>query len=428
MATAIRNLRWYIGGLLCLSTALNYLDRQTLSVLAVTVQHDLKISDQEYSWVTSSFLLAYTVMYLVTGHIVDRIGPRRAFTVSVTGWSISNICHAMASTAAQLAGFRFALGFFESANYPAGVRAVAEWFPMKERALGMGIFNSGSAIGGAIAVPLVSIVALRWGWRMAFVITGAVGFFWVLGWVRLYESPGLHRRLGPEERDHILSGETPIQDEARASLGELLRMKETWGCIGIRIMTDPITYFMNFWIPKYLQQQHGFSLAALGLYAWIPFLGLTIGNLVGGAIPYRLVSRGWSVNRARKTTMLIDSCLIFVCFLLLLRPATPLIAVGIITVLMFGHGAWGNITVPAEVFPKSVLGTISGLGGTIGGAAGIVTQLVIGWAVQHFSYKPLFPICGVMYLAAFFIMHFMVGELGKIRELRTSCRETVIRS
>jgi ACS family hexuronate transporter-like MFS transporter len=426
MASTIRNLRWYIGGLLCLSTALNYLDRQTLSILAGSMQSTLHLSDVDYSRITSAFLLAYTVMYLVSGHVVDRIGPRRAFTISVAGWSLSNMAHALATTAAQLAGFRFALGFFESANYPAGVRAVAEWFPMEERAFGMGVFNSGAAMGGALSAPLVTFTALAWGWKSAFAITGALGFFWLTLWVRFYYAPELHPRLDREERARIIADEHKQKKQQSFGVVELLRFKETWGCVAIRIMTDPITYFLNFWIPKYLQQVHGFSLTALGLYAWIPYVGLTIGHVAGGAIPYRLVRRGWSVNRARKTTMLLDSCLVCACFCLLLRPATSAVAIALITVLMFGHGAWGNITVPAEVFPKSVLGTISGLGGTIGGCAGIVSQLVIGWTVQHFSYTPLFPVCGAMYLAAFAIVQFGVGELGKIRELRKPCAEPAI--
>jgi ACS family hexuronate transporter-like MFS transporter len=418
MPKPISNLRWYIAGLLCLATTLNYLDRQALSVLANTIQHDLGLTVVQYSWITSSFLLSYTVMYLVSGRIVDRLGSRRGLTIAVSGWSVANMLHGLAKGVLQLSAFRFLLGVFESANWPACVKAVAEWFPMRERALGMGMFNCGAALGGAIAAPLVSVVALHFGWRQAFVVTGALGFFWVLLWAVLYESPAAHRRLSDAERALILEGENQeAESGGSVPLRTLMRMRETWGCVAVRMFTDPVTYFLFFWIPKYLQDRHGFSLAALGFYAWIPYLALTVGTIFGGALPYKLVTRGWTVNRARKATMLVDSACLLVLYLALLRLSSPVLAVACIAALMFGHGAWSNITIPAEVFPKRVLGTISGLGGTVGGVVSIIMQLGTGWVVQRFSYEPLFPVYGVLYLLAYGSVHWLVGELGVIRPI-----------
>jgi ACS family hexuronate transporter-like MFS transporter len=418
MPRPISNLRWYIAGLLCLATTLNYLDRQALSVLANTIQHDLGLTVVQYSWITSSFLLSYTVMYLVSGRIVDRLGSRRGLTIAVSGWSVANMLHGLARGALQLSAFRFLLGVFESANWPACVKAVAEWFPMRERALGMGMFNSGAALGGAIAAPLVSVVALHFGWRQAFVVTGALGFFWVVLWAVLYDSPATHRRLSDAERALILQGENQeAESGGSVPLRTLMRMRETWGCVAVRIFTDPVTYFLFFWIPKYLQDRHGFSLAALGFYVWIPYLASSVGAVFGGALPYKLVKRGWSVNRARKTTMLVDSVFMLVCYLALLRVDSPVVVVACIAALMFGHSAWSNITIPAEVFPKRVVGTISGLGGTFGGVAGILMQLFTGWVVQKFSYGPLFPICGLLDLIAFGFVVWLVGELGVIRPI-----------
>ena len=415
----IRHLRWYIAVMLCLASELNYLDRQTLSVLADTIQRELGITTVQYSYITSSFLVSYTVMYAVSGRLIDRIGTRRGFLYFVSGWSVANMLHALANTALQFSFFRFLLGAAEPANFPAGVKAVSEWFPMRERALAVGIFNAGTAIGATVAAPLVSFIALTLGWRYAFVITGAIGFVWVAVWAAFYRLPQDHPRLGAEERDLILadagSKEESVQEAVPISL--LLRMRETWGCIAARFLIDPITYFLIFWIPKYLQQERGFDLADIGKYAWIPFVALALGNIASGAIPRYLTSRGWSVNRARKATMLWVSCLMPVCCLLVTRVSSPALAIALIAALMFGHAAWGNITLPAEVFPRRAVGTVSGFGGALGGLAGVVTQLSIGWVVQHLSFAPIFAAISVMYLLALALAHWLIGELGRVRQL-----------
>jgi MFS transporter, ACS family, hexuronate transporter len=409
--------RWYIAGLLCLSSTLNYLDRQTLSVLAATIQRELHLSDVQYSYVTSSFLASYTVMYAVSGRVIDAMGVRRGLMLFMSAWSIAGMLPAFARNLASLAFFRFLLGASEPGNFPAGVRAASEWFPLRERALAVGIFNSGTAIGGALAAPIVSAIALAWGWRAAFIVTGALGFVWIAVWYRVYEHPARHSRVSDAERALILADREIAKTAAeRVSMARLLTLPETWGCMMPRILLDPVTYFLVFWIPKYLQTERGFSLADLGKYAWIPFAALAIGNIVGGAIPGYLVSRGWSVNRARKTTMFAVSCGIGVCFLLITRAGTPAIALVLISAVMFGHGAWGNITLPAEVFPSHLVGTVTGLGGAFGGGIGVVTQLEIGRVVQNVSYTPLFIVCAFVYLATFLLVSWLVGEI-KVRTM-----------
>lgn len=415
--SALKNLRYYVAAILCLATALNYLDRQTLSVLANTIQRELKLSEVEYSYVTSAFLCSYTVMYLVSGALVDRLGVRVAYALAVFGWSVANMLHGLATGVLQLAGFRMLLGVFEPANFPAGVRAIAEWFPMRERALGVGIFNAGAAIGGLVALPVVSFLGVRWGWRMAFMITGALGFFWLALWLLFYRSPRSHPLVSESELRLIEEGATASEKGGASALRQLLGMKETWGCALARVFTDPISYFLNFWIPKYLQQEHGFSLSALGASAWVPYAGFSAGMILGGAIPFWLVKRGWSVNHARKTTMFLDSCMLVTGFVSLLLVKSPALALGVLTALMFGHGAWGNVTIPAEVFPKRAVGTVSGLGGTLGGLAGILTQLIIGRTAQHIGFGPLFAFCGLLYMLAFASVHFLAGELGVIRQI-----------
>ncbi len=397
--------RWYVAILLCLATLCNYLDRQDLAVLAHTIQQDLKLSTTQYSYITSSFLLSYTIMYAIGGRLVDRLGTRRSFLIFVSGWSVADILHAFARSAFGLGAFRFLLGGMEAANFPASVKAVSEWFPMEERALAVGIFNSGTALGAAVAVPVVSFISLAFGWRVAFVTTGSLSLLWVILFGFTYRPP----------RSVVTAAQAVRQ--AAPSLKRLLRMREAWGCILARALIDPVTYFLVFWIPKYLQETRGFSLKDLGRLGWIPFAALAVGNLAGGAIPRYLTSRGWTVNRARKTNMLVTSFLMPVCCLLLTQVGSPYVALGLLAGMMYCHAAWANVTLPSEVFPPEVVGTISGLGGAAGGFFGILTQLSIGWIVQHFSFTPIFAVCAVVYLIGFVFVQWLIPQLGVTREI-----------
>jgi len=412
----IPGLRWYIAILLCLSSELNYLDRQTLSVLAVTIQKDLHLSDTDYSFITAAFLTSYTIMYAVSGRLVDLLGTRRSFLIGVSSWSLVNMLHTFARTAMQFSFFRFLLGAAEPANFPAGVKAVSEWFPMKERALAVGIFNAGTALGAAVAPPLVSFLALSWGWRSAFVFTGALGFVWVAVWSLVYRLPQFHPWLGASEKSLIMSDATGKAPPTTSVL-RLLRMRETWGCLLARVLTDPISYFLIFWIPKYLQTERGFSLLDLGIFGSIPYVGLTLGNVFSGAMPRLLVSRGLGISQARKATMLGASCLMPLLCLGVTHATRPAWGIAFISGLTFCHSAWGNITLPAEVFPQEVVGTVTGFGGALGALTGAITQLVIGKVVQDFSYVPIFGVISVSYVVAFALVHALIGELGRVREL-----------
>jgi len=414
----IPHLRWYIVGLLCFSSIINYLDRQTLSVLAKTLQAELNFDNVQYSYMTTSFLVSYIFMYAVSGRLMDRLGTRRGFALFHSGWSIATILHGLGRSVLHFSFFRFLLGATEPANFPGGVKAVSEWFPMKERALAVGIFNSGTAIGNMLAFPIVSFVALTWGWRWAFVVTGAIGFVWVLVWLLFYRLPEVHPNISEAEKEMITSGhKQELEAGTKVSIRTLLSMKETWGCIAARFFTDPISYFLAFWIPNYLQQERGFSLADLGKLAWIPYAVAALGNIASGAIPRFLIARGWSLNRARKTTMLVISCLMPGFCLMVTQVESWALALVLVSAITFGHAAWGNITLPAEVFPRHVVGSVSGFGGALGGLAGAVTQPLIGWAVQTLSFTPVFAACSGVYLVAFILVHFLIGELGVIRRV-----------
>jgi ACS family hexuronate transporter-like MFS transporter len=291
---------------------------------------------------------------------------------------------------------------------------------MRERALAVGIFNAGTALGGALAVPVVSFIALQWGWRWAFVGTGALGFLWIAAWAAFYRLPHEHPRITAEERELILRDAATEVAPPAGSLWPLLRMREAWGCILARVLTDPVSYFLNFWIPKYLQSERGFTLADIGRYGWIPFAALAAGNIFSGACPRWLVARGWPLDRARKATMLAVSLVMPVLCFLVTRVEGPGLALAVMSALFFGHAAWGNITLPAEVFPRQVVGTVSGLGGALGGVTGILSQLAIGWVVTNLSFAPLFAAMSVTYLAAFVLVQLLIGELGRVREVSSS--------
>lgn len=414
----IPGLRWYMVGMLCLASELNYLDRQTLSVLAQTIQDDLKISTTEYANITSAFLGSYAVMYAVSGRLVDWLGTRKSFLIFVTSWSVVNMLNAFARTALHFTIFRFLLGATEPASFPAGVRAASEWFPVRERAMAVGIFNAGTALGSALAVPIISFIALTWNWRWAFVFGGAMGLVWVVVWALVYRLPRDHPRLSATELA-LIEADRPVETEPQrpVPIGRLLARKDVWGCILARVFTDPISYFFFFWIPKFLQQERGFSLADIGKYSWIPFAAGAVGNVLGGMIPRWLVNRGWSVNRGRKSTMLAASaCMPLLCFAIT-RVPDPAVAVALMTGMMFCHTLWLNVALPAEVLPPHVVGTVTGFGGCLGAVAGVVTQQMIGWTVEHMSFTPVFAVCSVVHLTAFAVVCLLIGELGKIREV-----------
>lgn len=404
--------------LLSLAAGLNYMDRNTLAILASTIEKELQFNDADYANITAAFVLSYTIMYAISGRIVDKIGSKRGLSWAVGGWSVVSILHGLARTVSQFSIARLFLGITESANFPAGVKSVTEWFPLRERALAIGIFNAGAALGAAIAAPVVSFTALYLGWRAAFVVTGVLGLIWVVIWIRYYHLPGNHPRISAEERRLIEDSEPQTSVSAnKVSVRRLLSRKATWGCFSARILIDPVTYFLLFWIPKFLQDKRGFSLQDVGSTVWIPYAALGVGTILGGAIPKWLIERaGWSLNRSRKWVMGFASVAIPALCVLLYMGASPAAAIVAIAGIMLCHGLWSNITLPTEIYPKSVQATVTGLGGTLGGVTGFLSQKLIGATVGTYSYLPIFTYVGGAYLVTFFLVLWLVGRLGVIQK------------
>src|ERR1700752_785929 len=300
----VPGLRWWIVGLVFLATLINYIDRLTISVLAPVITRDLGLTNTQFGGIVTWFLLAYTLSQGLSGKLYDRIGTRLGFVISITVWSVAAIAHAFARGIGTLSLFRFVLGLGEAGNWPGAAKTVAEWFPIRERAFGMAIFNSGAAIGSVIAPPLIVWLSLKYGWRTTFVVTGSLGFAWLIVWLIAYQTPDRHSGLTDDEGQLIREGQKPAGDaitsDAAPRWRDLLRYRQVWAVIIARFLTDPVWWLYISWLPKYLADARGFSLVKIGLFAWVPYVAADIGSLSGGWLSGHLIACGWSVDRGRK--------------------------------------------------------------------------------------------------------------------------------
>jgi ACS family hexuronate transporter-like MFS transporter len=403
----VKGLRWWIAGLLFLSTLINYVDRQTLSVLAPLLRDQFHMTNTDYSKVLFAFLLAYMIMQSGAGRIMDHLGTRVGFSLAIVWWSVASMLHAAAGSALSLGIFRFLLGMGEAANWPGGVKAISEWFPAKERAFGVGFFNCGSTIGATLAPPLITWITLRWGWQQAFLLTGSLGFLWLSLWLVLFRPPEKHPWITREELDYIRQGRFAESASAPSvPWRELLRLRKVWGLLLGRMLADPVWWFYVFWLPEYLKRERNFSLATIGLLAWIPFLGADIGSFVGGWLSGRLVHRGYAPADARKIVML--GCAVAMSAgipAVLVKNA--MVSLALISITTFAYSTWASniLTLPADLFPPRTVASVSGLSGTGAAFGGMVFQLIVGVVVDHFSYVPVFVAAGVMPLVAFSIIN-----------------------
>jgi ACS family hexuronate transporter-like MFS transporter len=419
-AGKIPNLRWSIAALLFVSTVINYIDRQTLSVAAPEIKHDLHLTEIQYGHILQMFLLAYTVMYVLSGFLVDRWGTRRALTAFVGWWSVANILHVFARSAASLSWFRFLLGMGEPGNYNAASRAASEWYPPKERAFINGLANAGSAIGAVIATPLVAFLILRHGWRYAFVATGLLGLLWLIPWLLLYRLPEDHPRVTTEELDYIRSGPPPALCLPSPTLTQLLRRADIWGLMLARFFSDPVWWFYLFWLPSFLQQQRGYSLAQVAAFGWMPYLASDAGGLFGGWLSDRLIVFAGSPLRARMLPMAVCASLMPISLLIPhLKAEGTLLA--ILCVITFLHMAWKTnlMTITNDVYPTDCVGSVFGILMFGSGVGGFLFQGITASLVQHTGYNAVFVIMGFMHPAALITAYVLLRYAGLLRP-RTS--------
>ena len=379
----IPSLRWWIGGILFASTVINYIDRQTLSILAPYLKQDYHWTNVDYANIAIAFRVAYSLGQTVCGRLMDRVGTRRGLTISVTWYSIVSLMTSLASGISSFALCRFLLGAGESANWPGASKAVSEWFPKRERGLAAAFYDSGSSVGGAVAPFLILPVYFRWGWRVAFVIPGLLGFLWLIAWRRLYHLPQEHPRISDAERNMILTEtlEAQTAGKPRPRWRDLLKLPQTWGTIISKGLTDPVWFFVTDWFPIYLVAK-GISLKSGLLAVWVPFLAADLGNFFGGGVSGYLIRRGWSLGAARKALVVFGGVGV-----LLLIPTIFTANLYLITMLFglatFSYASFSTIAnvLPTDLYTSDSVATVSGLSGTGAGIGTIIAFELIG----HFS-------------------------------------------
>lgn len=402
------NLRWLVVFLVFLATGLSFLDRQVLSIAILKIQEDFHISDTQYGWVNTSFLLSYAIMFTVGGWFIDRVGGKKGLAWSVGIWSIANTLHGFMTNFPQLLAYRFLLGVGEGGAFPGAAKTVYTWFSEKERGLANGIAIGGAAIGAVVAPPLTIWLTNAYGWRSGFVVPGIVGMVWVVLWLiipwKQVNVPKVYARSG----------------ESKVLIRQLLRIRQTWVFILMRFLLDPVMYFMMFWIPKYLGEIRGVSYERIGELFWVPFLALGISNIIGGWFSDKLSVRTRSISRARKIVMGVAAALT------MLLPLTEWVssvelAVGFMTLYMFAHGLWitNYITAISDVFGSWATSTVVGLSGTAGAISGLLLNPLIGKIIENFSYAPLWIACGVLYPMAFLGFIVLIPKLSPVKWAKT---------
>lgn len=428
---AIGKYRWTICSLVFFATTINYLDRAVISLLKSTLAVEFKWTESDYANIVVAFQLCYAIGLLGAGRLIDKLGTKIGYALATALWSVAAVAHALVTSTMGFFIARGALGVTEAGNFPAAIKTVAEWFPKKERALATGIFNSGSNIGAIIAPLTVPFIASKWGWQWAFILTGLIGFIWLIFWFLAYEVPKKHKKLSQSEFDYIHSDTDEViadnGEELKLSWGKLLSYKQTWAFALGKFLTDPVWWFYLFWLPDFLEKQYGLSKTEIALPVAFAYTMATIGSVLGGWIPMLFIKKGWSVFRARKTSMLIYACCVLpVVTAQYLGTVNMWLAVTVIGFAMAAHQAWSaNIfTTVSDMFPKNATASVTGIGGMFGALGGILIAKSAGKLFDYYKsigdsqtgYLIMFLICGVAYIIAWLLMHVLVPKMKKITQ------------
>lgn len=407
--------RWVIVALLFTATVINYVDRQMLGVLKPELMRDLQWSETDFAWVIFWFQVAYAIGYIGFGRIVDMIGARVGYAVAFVIWQIAHIAHGGAYSMTQFALARFGLGIGEAGNFPAGIKAVTEWFPAKERAFAIGIFNAGANIGAIITPLVVPLLVVAYGWRMAFVITGLVSFVWLIAWWTMYRRPREHPRVSAAELEWI--EQDPADPVKPIAWSRIARTRETWAYSLGKFFIDPIWWFFLFWLPGYLFDRYDLNLLTFGLPLAAVYLISDVGSVAGGWMSSRLMKAGWTANHARKLTMLV--CAFAVVPIFFAQAIDNLwVAVLVIGIATAAHQAFSaNLyALPSDMFPRAAVGSVVGIGGTAGAIGGMLMALYAGAILDRIgSYAPLFAVAGSAYFAALLAVHLLSPKLAPAR-------------
>lgn len=423
--TKTGNYRWVVCTLLFFATTINYIDRQVIGLLKPTLEKAFAWTETDYGYIVMVFAGCYALGYIVFGYFIDKIGTKLGYFISVLVWSIAAMLHALVTSTFGFGFVRGVLGLSEAGNFPASVKAVAEWFPKKERALATGIFNSGTSIGAVVAPILVPWILGVYGWQEAFLITGAIGFVWLIFWWIFYEIPSRQKRIGKKEFEYIHSDNEPPTSENKAAIkwGRLLGLKQTWVFIVGKVLTDPVWWFFLFWLPSYFSSTFNLDLSKPSLPLAVIYTATTFGSIGGGWLSSYFIKRGWPVLKARKVTLLIVAFAVMPIFLA--RYTTNMwVAVAILSVVTAAHQAWSaNIfTIVSDIIPKRAVSSVVGLGGMAGSIGSTLFPLLVGFLLDYYrtagnigaGYNILFIICGSSYFIAWLIIHFLTSKMKPV--------------
>lgn len=419
-------LRWCIVSLVSLATIINYIDRNALGIMWPEVSRDLNLTTTDYAIILNVFTFAYAFGQSLFGKIFDWIGTRFGFVLSIVVWSVSIMLHAVANSLATLSIVRGTLGLSEAGNWPGATKANAEWFPIKERALAQGIFNSGAAIGAVISAPMIAYLFALFGWRATFLLLGGVGFLWLVPWLILYKSgPATHPWLDAKERDYILTGQRPVEKDAPPAYeprtGEMLSRRQSWGVILSSFFLDPIWWLFVGWLPIYLFETYGFGVKEIGLYAWVPYVGGMLGAFFGGWLASNRLAAKWTVDRTRKFVITLGGAIMLPALLLTIVAATPLLAVLLMAVILFGfQTAVGNIqTLPSDLYGGKSVGSLAGFAGT-GAKLGVVLLNFLIPVITAKSYAPAFAVGAALAILSVLSVWVLVGKIEPLKAPQNS--------
>jgi ACS family hexuronate transporter-like MFS transporter len=417
--------RWTVISLLFFATTINYLDRQVIGLLKDNLAQDFNWSETDYSRIVMAFTTAYAVGLLIFGRIVDRIGTRLGYAVSITIWSIAAMCHALATGTFGFGIARTALGLGEAGNFPTAIKSVAEWFPKKDRALATGIFNSGTNVAAIIGPPAIAWIYTSFGWKEAFLWTGALGFIWLLFWWALYQVPEKKKKISSEELEYILQDKetNEVEKGKKVSWSGLFRYRQTWAFVLGKFLTDPVWWFYLFWIPTYFNTTYHLNITKSAIHVSTVYVVASFGSILGGYLSGWLIRKGLPVYKARKYSMLLFALCVVPIFLVRYTSGIwP--AVWLISLAASAHQAWSaNIfTLASDMFPKKILSSVVGIGGMAGSVGGILFPFVVGLILEHFKllgklgtgYNIIFGICAGAYVLAWGIMQFLLPKADKL--------------
>jgi MFS transporter, ACS family, hexuronate transporter len=408
--------RWRIAFLLSIAIAISYLDRQALSIAIAAIQREIPLTNTDFSRLQIAFLAAYGLMYAGGGALIDWLGTRRGFVVIMVWWSLACAGHGLAYGLGSLALSRFLLGVGEGGGFPAATKAVAEWFPARERSTAMGIINAGTAIGAVVAPPLIASIILYADWRWAFFACGLAGLLWTGWWVRDYYPPAQHPKLSAAERTEIADvfESTAAAAPAISWLG-LLRLRQVWGLVLAKFLTDGAWYFYLFWLPKYLYDARGFDVKQVGYYAWIPYAAAGVGSLIGGWFSSWLLTRGRTINAARKIALGASAAVMPLIVFVTQVPVE--LAIVLFSIAFFGQQSWSTLVmiVPTDIFPRRIVASVAGLVGFGGAMGGIVSNLLAGRMLDlGMGYGQVFSIMGLCHVTAFVLILLAIPQIRPI--------------